>query len=71
MSRPDPAERTVEDPPTESLLPARQAHRCSETDERLKPGHKLGDVYLERTFRSCAAGLSRFHCRNTFAFNAL
>jgi hypothetical protein len=38
---------TVEDWASESLLAARQAYQAPETGKRMKPGHKLGDVYLE------------------------
>jgi nuclease S1 len=41
------AEGTVEDWATESLLAARQAYQVPETGERLKPGQKLGDAYLQ------------------------
>jgi nuclease S1 len=37
----------VEDWATESLLAARQAYQVPETGERLKPGQKLADPYLE------------------------
>ena len=38
---------TVEDWATESLLAARQAYQLPETGQRLKPGQKLGDAYLQ------------------------
>ena len=38
---------TVEDWATESLLAARQAYQVPETGNRLKPGQKLADAYLE------------------------
>jgi hypothetical protein len=37
---------TVEDWATESLVAARVAYQVPETKKRLKPGQKLGDVYL-------------------------
>ena len=38
---------TVEDWATESLQAARQAYQVPETGQRLKPGQKLGDSYVE------------------------
>ncbi len=38
---------TVEDWATERLLAARQAYQVPETGQRLKPGQKLGNAYVE------------------------
>lgn len=38
---------TAEDWATERLLAGRQAYQVPETGQRLKPGQKLGDAYLQ------------------------
>ena len=60
---------TVEDWATESLLAARAAYNVPETGQRLKPGQKLGDRYVEANLpvvrqRMYRAGVRLAHVLN-------
>ena len=49
QSRDTTAEGTVEDWATESLLAAREAYQDPTTKQRIKPGTKLGQAYLDKS----------------------
>ncbi len=50
QSRDAAAEGTVEDWATESLLAAREAYQDPTTKQRIKPGAKLGQAYLDKSW---------------------